>query len=134
MFANQNGRNNIYINNIDAIYYKIIMSIKSMLLDENIDKEINIYGWVRTLRSSSSTFGFCNVNDGSNVSGIQIIINEEFIELNKVDFFFKNVHTGTYLNCYGKLINSPAEGQKYELVLSDYKIVGFINPLEYPLV
>ena len=110
------------------------MSIKSLLCDENIDNKINIYGWVRTVRSSSSTFGFCNVNDGSNVNGIQIIINEEHMELSKVDFFLKNVYTGTYLNCNGKLINSPAEGQKYELILYDYNIVGFINPLEYPLV
>ena len=29
------------------------------------------HGWVRTLRESSSTLGFCNINDGSNVNGLQ---------------------------------------------------------------
>ena len=48
---------------------------------ENSDKPKNlctglfqysIYGWVRTVRSSSNILGFCVINDGSNVNGMQM--------------------------------------------------------------
>ena len=110
------------------------MSINNTLIEENINKEIQIYGWVRTLRSSGSTLGFCNINDGSNVNGMQIIVSEEFMGLNEIEHFFKEVYTGTYLNCYGKLVKSPAQGQEYELLLYTYKIVGYVDPNQYPLV
>ena len=46
--------------------------------EEWCDKEtFDIYGWVRTVRSSSSNLAFCNINDGTNVSGLQIVITEE---------------------------------------------------------
>ena len=110
------------------------MSITTVLCKENINEDVKIYGWVRTLRSSGTTLGFCNINDGSNVNGIQIIISEDFIGLNKIELFFKEVYTGTYLNCSGKLVKSPAEGQEYELLLYSYKIIGLIDPSQYPLV
>lgn len=110
------------------------MSIKNLVNKENENKIINVFGWVRTLRSSSTTLGFCNLNDGSNVNGIQIIISEEFIGLIEIEKFFKDIYTGSYLNCSGKLVKSPAKGQEYELLLYNYKIIGFINPMEYPLV
>ena len=42
------------------------MSITSILCKENENDNINAYGWVRTVRSSGTTLGFCNINDGSN--------------------------------------------------------------------
>ena len=120
--------------NINIIDYIIIMSITSILCKENENDNINAYGWVRTVRSSGTTLGFCNINDGSNVNGLQIIISEDFIDISKIESFFKNVYTGTYLNCSGKLVKSPAEGQEYELLLSSYKITGSIDPTQYPLV
>jgi|TARA_Y100000992_G_scaffold301634_1_gene273035 asparaginyl-tRNA synthetase len=110
------------------------MSIAFQLSRENENEIINVYGWVRTLRSSGTTLGFCNINDGSNVNGVQIIISEEFIGLTEIDLFFKKVYTGSYLNCYGKLVKSPAKGQEYELLLYSYKVVGDIDPNQYPLV
>ena len=50
------------------------MTIKSLLSQnkENIiNKEHTVSGWVQTLRTSESTFGFCLLNDGSNISGLQ---------------------------------------------------------------
>ena len=103
------------------------MSITSILCKENENDNINAYGWVRTVRSSGTTLGFCNINDGSNVNGLQIIISEDFIDISEIESFFKNVYTGTYLNCSGKLVKSPAEGQEYELLLSSYKITGHFH-------
>ena len=70
------------------------------LLKTNNQKEIkNIYGWVRTVRSSSNILAFCVINDGSNVSGIQIVLNNENMEENQIEYFLKNIQIGTFLNC-----------------------------------
>ena len=78
------------------------------LLKTNNQKEIkNIFGWTRTVRSSSNTLAFCVINDGSNVSGIQIVLNNENMEENQIEYFLKNVQIGTFLNCSGYIIESP---------------------------
>ena len=61
------------------------MSIKDIFTQIDIKNDINTtvccYGWVRTVRSSSSSLGFCTLNDGSNVSGLQIVISVDYIKL-----------------------------------------------------
>lgn len=110
-------------------------SIKKVIsdLDNNkIDGNVTIYGWVRTVRSSSNVLGFCVINDGSNVNGMQIIISSEFINEDEITYFFKNINTGTYLKCIGNIILSPAKGQKYEMQLLGYEIKGNVEE-SYPL-
>jgi asparaginyl-tRNA synthetase len=110
-------------------------SIKKIIsdLDNNkIEGTVTIHGWVRTVRSSSNILGFCVINDGSNVNGMQIIISSEFINEVEITNFFKNVNTGTYLNCIGNIILSPAKGQKYEMQLLGYEIKGNVEQ-SYPL-
>ena len=55
-----------------------MINIKQFLnsLDNFYDKSeiYEINGWVRTLRTSSNELSFCNINDGSNVNGLQIVI------------------------------------------------------------
>ena len=106
------------------------MTIKSLLSQnkENIiNKEHTVSGWVQTLRTSESTFGFCLLNDGSNISGLQIIISKQFFSEEKVIYFLKNIKVGFSLKCTGKLVESPAKGQDYELQLSDYHIYGDVQ-------
>ena len=43
------------------------MTIKTILTQDIIGKTISVSGWVRTVRTSESTFGFCLINDGSNI-------------------------------------------------------------------
>ena len=113
-----------------------MLSIKQIInnLDKtnDYDKIININGWVRTVRSASNILGFCLINDGSNVNGMQMVLTTDFIEEDKINYFYKNVNTGTYLKCTGKAILSPANGQKYELQLIDYEIKGLVAE-DYPL-
>ena len=110
---------------------QIFTSLDSLELNKITDL-YTIYGWVRTCRSSSSTLGFCNVNDGSNVEGIQIVLSDKYLDSYKIQDFFKGVRTGVYLNCKGKIIESPAKGQKYEMQLHEYEIIGDVDD-SYPL-
>ena len=57
------------------------------------------HGWVRTLRESSSSLGFCNINDGSNIDGMQLIISDENMDESEVKSFFENVKLGAFLSC-----------------------------------
>ena len=102
------------------------MTIKSLLNSnkEILDKTHTVNGWVQTVRSSDSTFGFCLLYDGSSITGLQIIISKEFLEEEKVTYFLKNIKVGFSLKCTGKLVSSPAKGQDYELQLTDYHIYG----------
>jgi aspartyl/asparaginyl-tRNA synthetase len=94
----------------------------------NNQKEIKkIFGWVKTVRSSSNILAFCVINDGSNVSGMQIVLNNENMEENQIEYFLKNIQIGTFLNCSGYIIESPAEGQKYEISNRSMEAIeGFI--------
>ena len=111
-------------------------SIKSIIskLDEEMElnQVLSVHGWVRTLRTSSSIFGFCIINDGSNVSGFQLIISTDFMSENKVNYFLTNVNIATYLIATGKIIKSPSAGQKYEMQVHGYEIKG-TSDADYPL-
>lgn len=104
------------------------MTIKKLLEQDNlIGKKISVSGWVRTVRTSEATFGFCNINDGSNITGMQIIISKDFMEEEKVIDFLKNIKVGFSIKCTGLLVESPAKGQTIELQLSEYIIYGNVS-------
>ena len=102
---------------------------------EKLCKKIkSVSGWVRTVRVSSSELGFCNINDGSNVSGLQIIITIDHVkDKNVFDNFFKEVNTGMYLTCFGFIVDSPADGQLYEMRLTKYSVNKHLDE-NYPLI
>ena len=107
------------------------MSIKQLYneLDKtsNFDRSYMAHGWVRTCRTSSSILGFCNLNDGSNPSGLQIVICETGMKQENIDKFFKTVKVGAFINCVGKMVKSPAKGQKYEMQLEHFELTGDVD-------
>ena len=77
--------------------------------------DLNVHGWVRTLRSSSNSLLFCNINDGSNAQGLQLILSDEVMGKDKIENFNKSVQTGTYIKCIGIIVDSPAAKQRFEM-------------------
>ena len=104
------------------------MLIKNICKDIHLDKEITINGWIRTYRKQNDLC-FFNVNDGSETNGLQIICSKQNELFNKLD----NINEGCYIKVSGLLIESPAKGQEYELVLKDIIDVGYCDPVEYPI-
>lgn len=51
-------------------------SIKEILNNPILDSIITVKGWIRTKRSNGK-ISFVEINDGSNIKGIQAIIDEE---------------------------------------------------------
>lgn len=90
--------------------------------------EINISGWVRTVRGSK-TFGFMEIADGSGFKGVQVVFEEEksdnFKELNKLG-------VGSAVNVSGRLLLTPEAKQPFEIHADKVEIEG-LAPSDYPL-
>ena len=84
-----------------------------------LDREYTLSGWVRTVRTSSSTLGFCNINDGSNPEGLQIVLSDKNLTTDQIDHFYRQAKIGTYITCKGLITSSPAKGQEFEMKLTN---------------
>jgi asparaginyl-tRNA synthetase len=102
---------------------KIIKLLKS---DRPID-DVLVKGWVRTKRDSKD-FSFIEVNDGSCLKNIQIIVD------NTIDNYkdITRLSTGSAVAISGKLEESKGPGQKWEVVAESVDIIN-IAPENYPL-
>ncbi|MDD2680737.1 MAG: asparagine--tRNA ligase [Patescibacteria group bacterium] len=95
--------------------------------EDYLKQEVNISGWVRTVRSSGEV-AFIEVNDGSFFKGLQVVINNTLKNFEALE----KLNIGSSLEVKGQLIPSPAEGQPFEL---SAQVVNVINEAreDYPL-
>lgn len=108
-------------------YFKRAKIARIILKDEiPVDSEIIVMGWVRTIRVSKNV-AFVEINDGSCMGNLQAVIeNPEKYPI------LKDILTGASVRIEGRLIESPAKGQKYELSVSDIQLLGEADET-YPL-
>lgn len=96
--------------------------------DEYAGKEIEIGGWIRTLRSSKA-FGFIELNDGSFFKSIQIVFEdgkiENYAEVSKLG-------VGTAVIVKGTLTLTPGAKQPFEIKADEITVEGTTTP-DYPL-
>ena len=84
-------------------------------------------GWVRTRRDSKG-FSFLEMNDGSCLANLQAVVDAGTPGVDQLALFT----TGASAVIQGKLVASPAQGQKWELRASSIELVGPADPA-YPL-
>ena len=84
--------------------------IKAALNAESPVSDILIKGWVRTKRDSKG-FSFLEVNDGSCITNIQVIIDHT----PEIEAVLEHIYTGASVSVLGELIESPGKGQKWEV-------------------
>lgn len=78
--------------------------------------EVKVSGWAKTLRSGGKgAFYFVEVNDGSTIKNLQVVVDQAIEGFDAL----KNEGVGTSYTFIGTLIESPKEGQKYELQVND---------------
>jgi asparaginyl-tRNA synthetase len=90
--------------------------------------EILLQGWVRT-RRDAKTFSFIELNDGSCLKGMQVIVNAD------LPGYAEAVHhatTGASISVRGRLVPSQGAGQKWEVVATEFTVVGGADA-SYPL-
>lgn len=86
-----------------------------------------IKGWVRTRRDSKD-FSFMEINDGSCLPNIQVIVDNTLDNYKAV----KKITTGSAVAIEGRLIESPGKGQKWEIQAQSVDIIS-LAPDSYPL-
>jgi len=102
--------------------------IKTILDAEEEKKDLIVQGWVRTRRDSKG-FSFVEVNDGSCMKNLQVVIDHSVISASEL----KKITTGCSIKVVGDLVRSPGKGQQWELLAREVKILGEADPYKYPL-
>ena len=95
--------------------------------EQYLDKEIEVGGWVRSIRDSK-TFGFIVLNDGTFFEPLQVVYHDtmdNFAEISKAN-------VGTALIVKGKLVATPEAKQPFEIQATEIVVEGASTP-DYPL-
>ncbi|MFB2922524.1 MULTISPECIES: asparagine--tRNA ligase [Aerosakkonema] len=103
--------------------------IAEVLKNGQPDESVKVQGWVRTKRELKE-FAFVEVNDGSSLANLQVVLNLDLPDYAKV---LKQLNTGASVEVEGVLVASPAKGQRIELKASAVTVYGEADPETYPL-
>src|SRR5438034_8422136 len=101
--------------------------IKHVLAAKEPQEAITVHGWVRTRRDSKG-FSFLELNDGSCLANLQVVADAGMPGYDKILHFT----TGASAVVEGKLVASPAQGQKWELRARRLELIG-PSDATYPL-
>ena len=103
--------------------------IAQLLRTGQPDETVTIQGWVRTKRELKE-FAFMEVNDGSCLANLQVILNPDVPEYQTI---LQKVNTGASVEVAGVLVPSPGKGQRIELRANSVQVYGEADPATYPL-
>ena len=90
---------------------------------------MQIQGWVRTKRESKG-FAFVEVNDGSSMAGLQVVLHQELPNYSET---LRRLSTGASVEVSGQLVASQGKGQRIELKAEAVTIFGEADSETYPL-
>jgi len=103
------------------------VKIKAVLTDLSAGIELQVSGWARSIRVGKGVT-FIALNDGSCLANLQVVADpglENYEEVSRIG-------TGAALSIKGRLTESPASGQRYELSAERIEIVGGADE-SYPM-
>ncbi|NDJ20435.1 asparagine--tRNA ligase [Nostoc sp. B(2019)] len=103
--------------------------IAEILRSGQPDESLVVQGWVRTKRESKG-FAFIEVNDGSSLANLQVVINQDLPDYEAI---LKQLNTGAAVEVTGVLVASLGKGQRIELKAETVKVYGEADPDTYPL-
>lgn len=109
-----------------SINFKFSQTFIKDISDDYLNKEITVSGWIQIIRKQNPLI-FINLNDGSTVNNLQVVLTEKTEEFDRT-----KLSRGCSIQVTGLLIDSPKDGQKYELQGLHVKIYG-LSPPSYPI-
>lgn len=93
--------------------------------------EITVTGWVKTRRDSKAGISFITLHDGSCFSPIQVVAPNTLPNYTEE---IQKLSAGCSIVVTGKLVDSPAKGQAFEVQAEKINVFGFVeNPDTYPI-
>ena len=104
--------------------------IKDVLKRDDYGAEVTVAGWVRTRRDSKGGFSFIEINDGSILTGLQVIAGGD---LPNYAADVLRLTVGSAVRVTGTLTESPAKGQRVEIQATEVEPFGLADPETYPL-
>jgi asparaginyl-tRNA synthetase len=102
-------------------------SVKNLLNSAAAQDSVELAGWVRTRRDSKE-FSFMELNDGSCLKGIQVIIDAGIPGSDDL----AKMNTGASVRVVGELVESPGKGQSWEVRAAEVELLGGV-PEDFPL-
>ena len=104
--------------------------IATLLKNALPDEQIEVRGWVRTRRDSKNGFSFIELNDGSCMSNLQIVVDADVPGYADT---IKSVTTGASIAIAGTVKESPGKGQRIEVHAAELTLLGEADPNSFPL-
>jgi len=108
------------------------MRIKTKQIKQDsalIGKSCTVKGWVRTVRAQK-TFTFIEINDGSELSNLQIIADQKMDDYEEL---LQQITTGAAISAQGLVVKSPAAGQSIEMHAENLQVIGSCPVESFPL-
>jgi len=103
--------------------------IAELLRSGQPEEVVTVQGWVRTKRELKD-FAFAEVNDGSCLANLQVVINPDLPNYAEVA---RKLNTGASVEVAGVLVPSLGKGQRIELKAQSIIVWGEADPETYPL-
>ena len=106
------------------------IKVAAALRNGPVGEEVDVRGWVRTKRESKQGFAFVELNDGSSMTSLQVVVDQA---VPGYENFLKQLTTGSSIRVVGELKPSPAKGQAVEVHVRELTIYGTADAEKYPL-
>ena len=102
--------------------------IREILARPSAGGEVTVRGWLRTARHAKN-LSFLEISDGSSFAGIQAVAGPECARFEEE---VRQLGTGCAVEAIGELVDSPGQGQRFEVHAREVKLVGGVDD-DYPL-
>jgi asparaginyl-tRNA synthetase len=106
------------------------ISVKAARGADAIGQKVVLRGWVRTRRDSKGGFSFLEINDGSCLGNLQVIVDAN---LPNYETDVKRLSPGCSVTVRGEVKPSGGKGQATEMLASEIVVHGWADAEEYPL-
>lgn len=105
------------------------MDVKELYqkLEELMGKEVTLEGWIRNHRKQKE-FGFIDFYDGTCFESVQLIYDDKLSEFDEI----QKLRVGSAIKVTGKVQESPAKGQKFEVYIQTLELLGDSEE-DYPI-
>lgn len=95
--------------------------------EEYIGKKITLEGWIKNHRKQKE-FGFISFSDGTFFTQVQIVYDNKLSNFEDI----QKLHVGSSIRVEGIVVESPKEGQAFEIQAESVELVGDC-PEDYPI-
>ncbi|GIX04822.1 MAG: asparagine--tRNA ligase [Planctomycetaceae bacterium] len=104
--------------------------VRTILQQARPGERVCVCGWIRTKREAKGGLTFLELNDGSCLTSLQLVVEGQSPAWAQL---LRQVSTGASVRATGDIVESPGKGQRVELHVDALEVLGTADPLSYPL-